>query len=109
MAATTAGFKREPTPSFSDHRRRLGKSAVLPSRRAVLGSWRATLVFAPKWRNWQTRRTQNPVGREARVGSTPTFGICEGRRAHGRRRLPRPECGYPGGGSAVLFAWARGA
>src|SRR5947208_16775843 len=23
---------------------------------------------APKWRNWQTRRTQNPVGREARVG-----------------------------------------
>jgi hypothetical protein len=28
----------------------------------------------PKWRNWQTRRTQNPVGREARVGSIPTFG-----------------------------------
>ena len=30
---------------------------------------------APKWRNWQTRRTQNPVPREGRVGSTPTFGI----------------------------------
>jgi TfoX/Sxy family transcriptional regulator of competence genes len=34
----------------------------------------ATVASAPKWRNWQTRRTQNPVGREARVGSTPTFG-----------------------------------
>src|SRR5438046_2674009 len=31
---------------------------------------------APKWRNWQTRRTQNPVPREGRVGSTPTFGTC---------------------------------
>ena len=32
-------------------------------------------VLTPKWRNWQTRRTQNPVGRESRVGSIPTFGI----------------------------------
>ena len=30
---------------------------------------------APKWRNWQTRRTQNPVGLTPRVGSTPTFGM----------------------------------
>ena len=29
----------------------------------------------PKWRNWQTRWTQNPVGLTSRVGSTPTFGI----------------------------------
>src|SRR5439155_557522 len=33
-----------------------------------------TLGLAPKWRNWQTRRTQNPVRRKPRVGSTPTFG-----------------------------------
>lgn len=26
---------------------------------------------------WQTRRTQNPVSRKARVGSTPTFGTCD--------------------------------
>jgi hypothetical protein len=29
---------------------------------------------APEWRNWKTRWTQNPVNREVRVGSTPTFG-----------------------------------
>ncbi len=29
----------------------------------------------PKWRNWQTRRTQNPVAFTGRVGSSPTFGI----------------------------------
>ena len=28
----------------------------------------------PKWRNWQTRRTQNPVPFTGRVGSIPTFG-----------------------------------
>ena len=28
----------------------------------------------PKWRNWQTRRTQNPVSLTGRVGSNPTFG-----------------------------------
>ena len=28
----------------------------------------------PEWRNWQTRRTQNPVGLTPRVGSTPTSG-----------------------------------
>src|SRR5919201_685763 len=35
----------------------------------------ATLRPAPKWRNWQTRWTQNPVGLAPRVGSIPTFGI----------------------------------
>ena len=29
----------------------------------------------PKWRNWQTRRIQNPVRFTPGVGSTPTFGI----------------------------------
>lgn len=29
---------------------------------------------APGWRNRQTPGTQNPVGRKARVGSTPTPG-----------------------------------
>ena len=28
----------------------------------------------PEWRNWQTRRTQNPVGFTPRVGSTPSSG-----------------------------------
>jgi hypothetical protein len=28
----------------------------------------------PEWRNWQTRRTQNPVGFTARVGSIPSSG-----------------------------------
>ena len=26
------------------------------------------------WRNWQTRGTQNPVDRKARVGSIPSTG-----------------------------------
>jgi hypothetical protein len=29
----------------------------------------------PKWRNWQTQRTQNPPFSDGLVGSTPTFGI----------------------------------
>ncbi len=29
---------------------------------------------APEWRNWQTRRTQNPVGFTPREGSTPSSG-----------------------------------
>ena len=28
----------------------------------------------PKWWNWQTRWTQNPVRLKSRVGSSPTFG-----------------------------------
>ena len=28
----------------------------------------------PKWRNWQTQRTQNPPFSDGLVGSTPTFG-----------------------------------
>ncbi len=29
----------------------------------------------PKWRNWETRRTQNPLGIIPHEGSTPSFGI----------------------------------
>ena len=29
----------------------------------------------PEWRNWQTRWTQNPVDRKARVGSIPSSGM----------------------------------
>src|SRR5436190_8817308 len=53
-------------------------AALLKVRRPRGGSRRpngVTLPPAPKWRNWQTRRTQNPVGRKLRVGSTPTFGM----------------------------------
>ncbi len=28
----------------------------------------------PKWRKWQTQRTQNPPPSDGLVGSTPTFG-----------------------------------
>ncbi len=28
----------------------------------------------PEWRNWQTRRTQNPVPFTRRAGSTPASG-----------------------------------
>ena len=31
-------------------------------------------VDMPKWWNWQTRRTQNPVRLKPRAGSTPAFG-----------------------------------
>src|SRR5438094_5673808 len=53
-------------------------AALLKVRRPRGGSRRpngVTLPPAPKWRNWQTRRTQNPVGLTPRVGSTPTFGM----------------------------------
>jgi hypothetical protein len=34
-------------------------------------------ITQPKWRNWQTRRTQNPQSRKGCVGSIPTFGTVE--------------------------------
>ena len=36
-----------------------------------------TLRYAqlPEWRNWQTRRIQNPVELKLLVGSIPTSGI----------------------------------
>ncbi len=39
-----------------------------------LKSFYVNLLFVPKWRNWQTRGTQNPVPFTGSVGSTPTFG-----------------------------------
>jgi hypothetical protein len=45
----------------------------MPTRFTAL-SWLRLQAATPKWRNWQTRRTQNPVGFTARVGSIPTFG-----------------------------------
>jgi hypothetical protein len=33
------------------------------------------LARKPTWRNWQTRRTQNPLSLKGRVGSTPSVGI----------------------------------
>ena len=32
--------------------------------------------LAPKWRNWQTRWTQNPVRLTPGEGSSPSFGTC---------------------------------
>jgi hypothetical protein len=50
----------------------------------------------PKWRNWQTRRIQNPVGFTARVGSIPTFGIQESAEFMPLRQaqLRRMKCRY---------------
>ena len=45
-----------------------------PSRYLTKQPTSSILLFAPKWRNWQTRTTQNRVG-YALVGSIPTFGI----------------------------------
>ena len=55
-------------------RPRSARKFVASYRRALLATEAGYSSFAPKWRNWQTRRTQNPVRRKPRVGSTPTFG-----------------------------------
>src|SRR5690606_7204954 len=44
-------------------------SALCPAR-----TTRTVLARTPEWRNWQTRRIQNPLGVTPRVGSSPTFG-----------------------------------
>jgi hypothetical protein len=49
-------------------------------KRYIQSSLKAALQGAvlpqhvPEWWNWQTRRTQNPVGLTARVGSSPSSG-----------------------------------
>ena len=48
--------------------------ALLILQTPLAGTTRAISRAAPKWRNWQTRRTQNPVPFGG-VGSIPTFGI----------------------------------
>ena len=35
---------------------------------------KALIDLTPRWRNWETRRTQNPQCRKARGGSTPPLG-----------------------------------
>src|SRR5712691_9592312 len=54
-------------------------------------------LFKPKWRNWQTRRTQNPVGEspcgfESHLRHRAVGSRGEGRSRDGRRGLPRSEC-----------------
>ena len=67
----------------------------------------------PKWRNWQTRRTQNPVpfgacGFDSHLRHS-SLGLRRARRCPDRRRgLPRPERGHPGGRAAVLRPGPRG-
>ncbi len=59
----------------------------------------------PEWRNWQTRRTQNPVHRKVSVGSTPSSGTIPhsvrsgaGRAAQARgATLPRRQRARPPG------------
>src|SRR5919109_671690 len=68
---------------------------------------RLRLPPPPKWRNWETRRTQNPVGVTPRVGSSPTFGIDESWSPDRRRRLPRPERRHPGGCATLPGSRAR--
>ena len=49
------------------------KRYIQSSLKAVLNG--AVLPqHVPEWWNWQTRRTQNPVGLMARVGSSPSSG-----------------------------------
>jgi hypothetical protein len=78
-------FPRELPPYGSENRREAGQERGLAQPARACGNAPILFVFEPKWRNWQTRRTQNPVGREARVGSIPTFGIC-------RPTAPRCPC-----------------
>ncbi len=82
-----------------------GASARLtPARQLRQIGERANLagLVALEWRNWQTRRTQNPVGLTPRVGSTPTsstmiFATSLGtEHAHGSgEKELGPPCGFP--------------
>ena len=47
-----------------------GAREVIANRAEILYKGRT-----PKWRNWQTRGTQNPVRGDSGVGSIPTFGM----------------------------------
>src|SRR5438067_12187067 len=73
-------------------------------------------LVAPEWRNWQTRRTQNPVparacGFDPRLRHSAT--VLETARAephrdpHRGRRLPRAERRHPGGREALVRARPR--
>ena len=53
---------------------------------ALLGIYDHNLAFVPEWRNWQTRRTQNPVGVKLSGGSNPPSGTT----SHSRNLLHAP-------------------
>ena len=57
---------RNACPGF---RRRLGSALAILDVRPQLAA-----RSMPEWRNWQTRRTQNPVRLTASVGSIPSSG-----------------------------------
>ena len=64
---------RRATPSVASG------SAPGPPSTIILprGGWPSAAAptnSVPKWRNWQTRWTQTPVGLTPRAGSTPAFG-----------------------------------
>src|SRR5262245_64706275 len=45
----------------------------------VVRRWHETdrMNIRPEWRNWQTRRTQNPLSFTGRVGSIPSSGTTD--------------------------------
>jgi phosphofructokinase-like protein len=66
-------IERSPRPRTGF---RFVRGSIRAGRPAFKHEVTTTIIEArPKWRNWQTRRTQNPVGLTPRVGSTPTFGM----------------------------------
>jgi hypothetical protein len=67
-------------------RSRGGALALLPLRQIAILKYSAV----PEWRNWQTRRTQNPVHRKVSVGSTPSSGTIP--------RFARSDCRKNGSG-----------
>src|SRR5205823_10086965 len=67
-------FPREPPPLAQKRFRSSARARSCRARKRGLRLNGVTLGLAPKWRNWQTRRTQNPVRRKPRVLSPPTFG-----------------------------------
>ena len=56
----------------------------------------------PKWRNWQTRWSQKPLGHQARAGSSPAFGT----NAHRGGRLHT--AGWCNGSTQAFEASGRG-
>ena len=48
--------------------------------------------YVPKWRNWQTRWTQTPVGVTPRAGSIPAFGTIFHPGTAPQRLLPHNTC-----------------
>src|SRR5437588_7712591 len=84
------------SPTGRVHRgpRPAAAASIGPFHRAFQPTSAATVAATtPKWRNWQTRRTQNPVGEtpcgfESHLRHCPAYDRAgEGGRPHRRRRL----------------------